>query len=85
MRLIIFLVLFFQSIVFQGQVIKFVDLDNLPVSDVYIELLNNERNQKIYISNQDGVIDLLNFTNANLVYRLEFLILVILVLKHLSH
>lgn len=67
MRLIIFLVLFFQSIVFQGQVIKFVDLYNLPVSDVYIELLNNEKNQKKYISNQDGVIDLLNFTNANLV------------------
>ena len=57
MRLIILLVVLLHSIIINGQTLAFINHNDEPISDVYVEFLDIQGNQK-YISDSDGVINL---------------------------
>ena len=59
MRLLIFIFFLFCYNVSYCQVLFFINSDNIPVSDVYVELINIKSNQKL-TSDSNGIVTINN-------------------------
>ena len=59
MRLLFFIFFLFCYNISYCQVLSFINSDNLPISDVYVELINIKSNTKL-ISDRDGIVNINN-------------------------
>ena len=70
MKLKFLLFFLFSTYFLSSQTIKFVDTDNNPIKDVYLEF--SFKNQKIKkISDENGIIKLNQFYNKELIYSIS--------------